>query len=403
MNSIPLSILDSGSGGTVDNAAVNAAIDEDPFRTRAATKDQAANFNFILVGDSIMAGVPTGGATSPYYLVNNLPNKTYFESSRATIINKAVSGAFTGDLVNHYTTGGVTDCYSYRPSNQSGKRAVVLVTVGINDYINNLSMVTALTNVKTYVSALKADGFEVWLGLPLPCHAFLKYDYMCRTAMATYIAGLQSYEVPDKKINFWSLVRTMNPSVGSSGSNWTDDGLHPNNRLYDTMADLINARAWSDDDLYGELELGAMAYQSTTPYIDGVATFASNPYVVANTGQTAGVEFQVAALGSNKKVTMAHVQFAGGGVPANGLLVSHWNGSGWNYWGASQEGTVIGNGFVALPKTVANLPANPVSGTLANVTDAASFVAGDTVAGGGSVKCLVQHNGTAWKMVLQLY
>jgi hypothetical protein len=52
---------------------------------------------------------------------------------------------------------------------------------------------------------------------------------------------------------------------------------------------------------------------------------------------------------------------------------------------------------------VAALPASPTAGTFAMVNNAASFSAGGTVAGSGSVKCLVQYDGTNWKMVLQTY
>lgn len=393
--------LNAASSGADTNAELNTLIDEDPNRSRAALRNQSEDFNFVLVGDSIMAGVTTGGATSPYYLVNNLPNKSYF-NGRATIINKGLSGRTTGQIVSDYTTGLNTDPYAYRPSNQGGKRCVVLVTAGINDYKDSLSMVTAASNMTSYVATLKADGFEVWLGIPLPMDTFGLQDYQCRTGMKTYISKLRSLSTPDKKVDFWNLVKTMETTT--SGVNWTTDGLHPNNTLYDTMADMINMTAWGDARLAGMPELGSMAYQDTdTAYFDGTAAFLGNIYRVAHTGTTAGMTLQVAGAGSNKQVKFEHTQVANGIVPANGAVVSIWNGSAWGTAGFAQEGTLIGNGTKYVPLTVATLPANPTSGLFANVTDASAFVAGDTVAGGGSTKCLVQHNGTAWKMVLQLY
>src|SRR5579871_6786469 len=48
--------------------------------------------------------------------------------------------------------------------------------------------------------------------------------------------------------------------------------------------------------------------------------------------------------------------------------------------------------------TVASLPASPIAGMVAYVTDAnAACTAGSTVAGGGSTKCFVGYNGAAWK------
>ncbi len=47
---------------------------------------------------------------------------------------------------------------------------------------------------------------------------------------------------------------------------------------------------------------------------------------------------------------------------------------------------------------VGSLPASPVAGMVAYVTDAnAACTAGTTVAGGGSTKCFVGYNGSAWK------
>ena len=48
-------------------------------------------------------------------------------------------------------------------------------------------------------------------------------------------------------------------------------------------------------------------------------------------------------------------------------------------------------------QTVATLPAQPLPGMLAYVTD--STVASGALTGGGTIPCLVWHNGTAWKVV----
>lgn len=71
--------------------------------------------------------------------------------------------------------------------------------------------------------------------------------------------------------------------------------------------------------------------------------------------------------------------------------------------GVKTNGLADFPGLALPPTTVANLPAAPVTNMFATVNDASAFTAGTTVTGGGSVKCLVQYDGAAWKMVLQLY
>ena len=389
------------STATVDNATVNAAISTSPLATRATVMDVDDAFNFILVGDSVMAGTTAGGATSDHYLSATLGAKSYF-SGRATIINKGLSGRTTTQIVADWTTGANTDAYAYRPSNQGGKRAVILVCAGINDWNTSASMTTALSNMTTYVSTAKAAGFEVWLGIPLPASYGGINDYATRTGMKAYIRGLRSLTTPDKKIDFSQLVHNMT-STGT-GSIWTGDSLHPNNALYDTMADLINLKAWGDDRLAVPMDTGTLSFQdSDAARFDGVADFYSTPNRYAATGTTAEYGAKVAGAGSNKQVKFGHTSVANGNLPANSFVWSVWNGSAWGTAGMTQEGTLVGTGVKMVAATVATLPANPTANLFATVTDAASFSAGTTVAGGGSTKCMVQYDGSAWKMVLQLY
>jgi hypothetical protein len=49
-------------------------------------------------------------------------------------------------------------------------------------------------------------------------------------------------------------------------------------------------------------------------------------------------------------------------------------------------------------QTVATLPAQPLPGMLAYVTDS-TVASGALGGGGGTIPCLVWHNGTAWKVV----
>ena len=315
---------------------VNTAIATSPLATRAAVMDADDAFNFILVGDSIMAGTTSGGATSDHYLSATLGSKSYF-SGRATIINKGVSGRTTTQIVSDWTTGANTDAYAYRPSNNGGKRAVILVCAGINDWNTSASMTTALSNMTTYVTNAKAAGFEVWLGIPLPASYGGINDYATRTGMKAYIRGLRSLTTPDKKIDFSQLVHNMTGT--GTGSIWTGDSLHPNNALYDTMADLINLRAWGDDRLAVSVDLGTMAFQdSDAGRFDGVADFYSTPNRYAATGTTAEYGAKVAGAGSNKQVKFGHTSVINGNVPANGFVLSIWNGSAWETMGFGQAG-----------------------------------------------------------------
>jgi hypothetical protein len=56
----------------------------------------------------------------------------------------------------------------------------------------------------------------------------------------------------------------------------------------------------------------------------------------------------------------------------------------------------VGSVEIATGLTVATLPASPVVGMMARVTNASSPVIGVTVAGGGSAAALVWYNGTNW-------
>ena len=350
------------SGATVDNASVNTAIATSPLATRAAVMDADDAFNFILVGDSIMAGTTSGGATSDHYLSATLGSKSYF-SGRATIINKGVSGRTTTQIVSDWTTGANTDAYAYRPSNNGGKRAVILVCAGINDWNTSASMTTALSNMTTYVTNAKAAGFEVWLGIPLPASYGGINDYATRTGMKAYIRGLRSLTTPDKKIDFSQLVHNMTGT--GTGSIWTGDSLHPNNALYDTMADLINLRAWGDDRLAVSVDLGTMAFQdSDAGRFDGVADFYSTPNRYAATGTTAEYGAKVAGAGSNKQVKFGHTSVINGNVPANGFVLSIWNGSAWETMGFGQAGDLNVPRTVTASGTTSTQTINKPSGSV---------------------------------------
>jgi len=62
--------------------------------------------------------------------------------------------------------------------------------------------------------------------------------------------------------------------------------------------------------------------------------------------------------------------------------------------------TVTTGGAVAIPELpFASLPAAPVVGTLANVSDSTLATVGSTVAGGGTNHVLARYSGTVWKVV----
>jgi hypothetical protein len=75
-----------------------------------------------------------------------------------------------------------------------------------------------------------------------------------------------------------------------------------------------------------------------------------------------------------------------------------------NYWAWLQHIALAVNqlmGWANQPRlvaqTVATLPAEPLPGMLAYVTD--SSVTSGAVAGGGTTRCLCWHNGTAWRVI----
>jgi hypothetical protein len=68
---------------------------------------------------------------------------------------------------------------------------------------------------------------------------------------------------------------------------------------------------------------------------------------------------------------------------------------------AAGTGTVKVNSVaeVAVSSTVANLPATPVVGMIARVTDATAPAVGSTVTGGGAANALCWYNGTNWTVL----
>ena len=127
---------------------------------------------------------------------------------------------------------------------------------------------------------------------------------------------------------------------------------------------------------------------------------------------------------ANDGITISCGQFNIGSLGIVGTDLWRWRGdvgNGATWWcalsSAGSPNGVVGTAteplrltttqsLVMVPKTVATLPTGSptlVAYQFCVVTDASAFVAGNTVAGGGSVKCMVQYNGTAWKMVMQLY
>lgn len=64
------------------------------------------------------------------------------------------------------------------------------------------------------------------------------------------------------------------------------------------------------------------------------------------------------------------------------------------------NGTAGQYGFLLLRgSTFANLPASPVAGTLATITDSNTATWGATIAGGGANNVLARYNGSAWTVV----
>lgn len=228
----------------------------------------SADFNLILEGDSIFQGVTAGGATAGNYLQDRLPLKSFF-SGRATIVDVATDGDTISSVVSNYAS----QVYPYRPSNQSGKRAILCLLIGTNDSTTDATIATNVTTLLSYVSTAKTDGFEVWVCTLLPRNTGgtpNQWDGFNRR--------LRSSNIPDKIIDLNAAFRD------AADTALFGDNLHPTNLGYDILADLINAAAWSDDKA-SRGNFGSMAKQ--------------NAGTVAITGGTASVSTATVTGGNN--------------------------------------------------------------------------------------------------------
>lgn len=207
-------------GYTPANVATTRTIDKSPF-------------NLVFAGDSILQGVTSGGATAGNYLQDRLPLKSYF-SGRTTIVDTAVAGRTSATVISNYTS----EVYPYRPSNQSGKRGILLVLAGTNNPAgdSDATVATNVTNLLTYCSTAISDGFEVWLCTLMPRNAAGSVNQW-----DGYNRRFRQSNIPIKVIDLNFLFRD------STDTTTLGDNLHPTNLGYDLIAEFINAQAWNDE------------------------------------------------------------------------------------------------------------------------------------------------------------
>lgn len=352
-----------------------------------------SDFNFILEGDSIFQGVTSGGATAGNYLQDVIGSFSYF-AGRATITDYANAGDQISSVISNYSS----QTYTKRPSANGGKRAIYCILIGTNDSTSDATIATNVASLLTHVATAKTDGFEVWVCTLLPrgaSGAINQWDGFNRR--------LKASNVPDKIIDLNAIFRD------ATTTDWTSDNLHPNNVGYLRIADAINAAAWSDRRL-AETNFGSLAKQNSDAVaITGGAISGANITTSGNLGVTRSGPATLGSYdntsASSRQWEFGHDAAAVGNLPAGSFKFNYYNGSSWefSYSGFRPGGGIIGTAVTIPPVTVANLIATPATNTFATVNDASAFTAGSTVAGGGSVKCMVQYNGAAWKMVLQLY
>lgn len=162
-------------------------------------------------------------------------------------------------------------------------------------------------------------------------------------------------------------------------------------------------------------------YTDANNYERGFMRFASNTLQVGTekgtTGTARALDFQTNGITRLNITADGSVRCLSGFLynNANGVagIWANFGGVGSNYIGNESSHTfslrtvnvnritvdTVGSVQIVTALTVATLPATPLVGMIARVTDSSSPTTGSTVAGGGAAAALCWYNGTDWKVI----
>ena len=245
-------ILDTGATGSVltENLQVRSALDDWTATLNAdaltanrvltiadaagtiATREWATNdatrilldddFNVVCEGDSITEGNHVTATTTWPYLFGNME----FCSGRATVTNVGLNGGTIASITTDYST----QVYPYRPA-ATGKRAVLCVQIGTNDYAT-VSSATWLASWASYMATARADGFIL---VAFTATGRTSDTVAQRATRIAYNAGIRASAAWDYLVDLDALLPVH------SDTTYYSDGTHPTAEGNRVMASEVTA------------------------------------------------------------------------------------------------------------------------------------------------------------------
>ena len=183
-----------------------------------ATREWAANdaaellldsdFNVVCEGDSITEGNHVTSTTTWPYLFGNME----FCSGRATVTNVGLNGGTIASITTDYST----QVYPYRPA-ATGKRAILCVQIGTNDYAT-VASATWLASWASYMATARADGFIL---VAFTATGRTSDTVAQRATRIAYNAGIRASAAWDYLVDLDALLPVH------SDTTYYSDGTHP--------------------------------------------------------------------------------------------------------------------------------------------------------------------------------
>ena len=188
----------------------------------------------VCFGDSITYGYlnPTTQATVPYPTRLQTFLREAFNNVNITVVNAGVSGNTSTDLVNRLST----DVEAENPD-------LVIAMYGANDVQQGLTFDTFYSNTKTIIDSALTNSYALMFVTPNPIDDITSgttetvigrklenYNQYLKSIVTSY--GFEFYDLHDRLYKMFSN-NSINPFV------WRVDSIHPNERGYTDIANLI--------------------------------------------------------------------------------------------------------------------------------------------------------------------
>ncbi len=199
-----------------------------------------SDFNVVCEGDSITEGNHVTPTTTWPYLFG----QTAFCSGRATVTNVGLNGGTIASITTDYST----QVYPLRPA-ATGKRAILCVQIGTNDYAT-VASATWLASWASYMATARADGFTI---VAFTVTGRTSDTVAQRATRIAYNAGIRASSAWDYLVDLDALLPLH------SDTTYYSDGTHPTaegNRVIaaEVAATLLGQRFIGPNSAYTRLE-----------------------------------------------------------------------------------------------------------------------------------------------------